>query len=233
MIESEASMTSVNITSILEIMDIHTQERTILHRFEGVIEAPNWTQNGEHLVYNRQGRLYTYQLATGNIQQIDTGFATNCNNDHVLSPDNKQNLLISHHTQTTMPPIENLYRCRLDRWRTSFGHRLKAPSYLHGWSPDGQQFAYCAERNVVNTIFTRSGVDGGEETQLTRFAKFRRWSRVCTGSGEHIWFNSTRTGLMQIWRMNADGTNPVQMAKEDANCWFPHVSPNGEVGGLY
>jgi TolB protein len=222
MIESEASMTSVNITSILEIMDIHTQERTILHRFEGVIEAPNWTQNGEHLVYNRQGRLYTYQLATGNIQQIDTGFATNCNNDHVLSPDNKQ-IAISHHTQN-----DHLSRIYVVPF-TGGEPRLvttKAPSYLHGWSPDGQQFAYCAERNGQYDIYT-IGVDGGEETQLTDLPSLDDGPEYAP-SGEHIWFNSTRTGLMQIWRMNTDGTNPVQMAKEDANCWFPHVSPNGE-----
>jgi Tol biopolymer transport system component len=33
---------------------------------------------------------------------------------------------------------------------------------------------------------------------------------------------------MQVWRMEADGANPTQMVKEDANCWFPHVSPNGK-----
>jgi Tol biopolymer transport system component len=32
---------------------------------------------------------------------------------------------------------------------------------------------------------------------------------------------------MQVWRMDADGSNPVHMVKEDANCWFPHVSPDG------
>ena len=32
---------------------------------------------------------------------------------------------------------------------------------------------------------------------------------------------------MQIWRMEADGSNPVHMVKEEANCWFPHVSPDG------
>ena len=32
---------------------------------------------------------------------------------------------------------------------------------------------------------------------------------------------------MQIWRMEADGSNPTHMVQEEANCWFPHVSPNG------
>jgi len=33
---------------------------------------------------------------------------------------------------------------------------------------------------------------------------------------------------MQVWRMEADGSNPLQMVKEEANCWFPHISPDGE-----
>ena len=32
---------------------------------------------------------------------------------------------------------------------------------------------------------------------------------------------------MQIWRMNADGTGQEQVTKDDAENWFPHVSPDG------
>jgi len=51
--------------SILETVDVFTGERTILKEFEHVIEAPNWTRDGQFLVYNSQGRIYTYELATG------------------------------------------------------------------------------------------------------------------------------------------------------------------------
>ena len=32
---------------------------------------------------------------------------------------------------------------------------------------------------------------------------------------------------MQLWRMKVDGSEQTHMIKEDANCWFPHVSPDG------
>ena len=32
---------------------------------------------------------------------------------------------------------------------------------------------------------------------------------------------------MQVWRMAVDGVNPTQMVNEVANCWFPHVSCDG------
>jgi TolB protein len=48
-------MMTDNAISTLETIDIHTQERTVLHRFEGMIEAPNWTRDGTTLVYNSHG----------------------------------------------------------------------------------------------------------------------------------------------------------------------------------
>ncbi len=47
--------------------------------------------------------------------------------------------------------------------------------------------------------------------------------------GEYIWFNSVRTGLMQVWRMRADGSEQKQMTFDESNSWFPHVSPDGET----
>lgn len=51
--------------SILETVDVHTGNRTILKEFDYVIEAPNWTQDGKSLVYNSRGHLHSYTLATG------------------------------------------------------------------------------------------------------------------------------------------------------------------------
>ncbi|MCB0139409.1 MAG: PD40 domain-containing protein, partial [Caldilineaceae bacterium] len=45
--------------------------------------------------------------------------------------------------------------------------------------------------------------------------------------GQTIYFNSVRSGLMQIWRMNADGSNQQQVTNDEYNNWFPHVSPDG------
>ena len=83
--------------SILETVDVHTGVRSVLKEFDYIIEAPNWTQDSKYLVYNSRGHMYTYELATGEIKEIDAGFAIDCNNDHVLSPDNTQ-LAVSHFT---------------------------------------------------------------------------------------------------------------------------------------
>lgn len=206
--------------SILETVDVHTGERKILKEFDYVIEAPNWTSDGRYLVYNSQGRIYTYELANGEIKEIDTGFAIDCNNDHVLSPDNRE-LAVSHFTNEDA--VSRIYILPF----TGGTPRLvteKGPSYLHGWSPDGKRLSYCAERNGQYDIYSIS-VDGSAETQLTNLPGLDDGPEY-SPDGKYIWFNSTRTGLMQVWRMEADGANPTHMVKEEANCWFPHVSPD-------
>ncbi len=207
--------------SILETIDVHTGIRSALKEFDDVIEAPNWTRDGRYLVYNSQGRIYRYELATGEIKQIDTGFAIDCNNDHVLSADNTQ-LAISHFTHEDA--TSRIYRLPFEGGSPVLVTE-QGPSYLHGWSPDGRTLAYCAERGGQYDIYTIS-VEGGPETQLTDLPGLDDGPEY-SPDGKHIWFNSTRSGLMQVWRMGADGSNPTHMVKEAANCWFPHVSPDG------
>lgn len=207
--------------SILETVDIYTEVRTVLKEFDYVIEAPNWTQDGRYLVYNSRGRMYTYDLASGESTEIDTGFAIDCNNDHVLSPDNRE-LAISHFTYEDA--TSRIYIVPLNGGGPVLVTE-KGPSYLHGWSPDGKRLAYCAERGGQYDIYTIA-VNGGAEMQLTNLPGLDDGPEY-SPDGQHIWFNSTRTGLMQVWRMDTDGSHPTHMVKEDANCWFPHVSPDG------
>ena len=100
------------------------------------------------------------------------------------------------------------------------------PSFLHGMSPDGKEVAYCAFRGDAKAIYVKD-VNGGEERCLT-FAAGLNDGPEYSPDGKYIWFNSVRTGLMQVWRMRRDGSRQKQMTHdEDLNSWFPHVSPDG------
>jgi TolB protein len=37
-----------------------------------------------------------------------------------------------------------------------------------------------------------------------------------------------RSGKMQIWKMNADGSDQQQVTDDQYNNWFPHISPDGK-----
>lgn len=91
------------IGSHLEILDVATGRRELIHSSTKPFEAPNWTTDGRALIYNSsgrdanyRGRLYRFDLATRQVALIPTDFATRNNNDHVLSFDGTM-LGISHH----------------------------------------------------------------------------------------------------------------------------------------
>lgn len=212
------------VTSILEICDITTGERTTVKEFPYLIEAPNWTSDGQWLIYNSGGKLYKLSPdQPGEPEQIETAYAVRCNNDHVLSADGQQ-IAISHGTKEDGQ--SRIYTLPI----TGGTPRLvtpMAPSYLHGWSPDGKRLAYCAARKGNFDVYVIPA-EGGEEQRLTTAEGLDDGPEYAP-DGKHIWFNSVRSGLMQVWRMKADGSEQTQMTfDETRNAWFPHVSPDGQ-----
>ncbi len=161
-------------------------------------------------------------METGSSILIDTGNCIHCNNDHVLSPDHKQ-LAVSDHSQDGKSRI---YTLSIEGGVPALITR-NAPSYLHGWSPDGATLAYCAECNGDYDIYTIP-VQGGEETRLT-FAAGLDDGPEYSPDGGYIWFNSVRSGLMQLWRMKADASEQTQMTFDENNSWFAHLSPDGTM----
>lgn len=211
------------IVSVLEIYDLQTSQRTVVREFDDHIEAPNWLADGRTLLFNADGRLYTYDLETGMRSEVNTGFCTRCNNDHVPSPKGDA-VAVSHHIPEDGQ--SRIYVIPLDTGKPRLITPM-GPSYLHGWSPDGSTLAYCAERNGDYDVYTIA-VEGGVETRLTDAVGLDDGCEY-SPCGRHIWFNSVRSGLMQVWRMNADGSEQTRMTfEEELNCWFPHVSPDGQ-----
>ncbi|HPR32191.1 MAG TPA: hypothetical protein PLK12_08845 [Prolixibacteraceae bacterium] len=86
------------IGSHIEILTLETGKREILFSGLRSLQAPNWSPDGKRLVYNEDGKLYEYELETGAVKVINTGFAVNNNNDHVLSFDGQWQG-ISDHTE--------------------------------------------------------------------------------------------------------------------------------------
>jgi tricorn protease-like protein len=208
--------------SRLEIMEVETGIRKIVHTTADSMQAPNWTKDGKALIYNRNGELYRFELETGEVAKIDTGFAIKNNNDHVLSFDGTQ-LGISHHS-TDHDGKSMIYTLPVGGGTPKQITNL-APSYLHGWSPDGKFLIYTGGRNDKYDIYKIPSV-GGEEVQLTKDAGLNDGSEY-SPDGEHIYFNSTRSGSMELWLMKADGSEQTQLTDDSFNNWFPHVAPDG------
>ena len=213
------------VTSYLEILDRTTGNRTIVQEFPYLVEAPNWTLDGKWIIYNSGGKLYKISPDHPTEPELlQTGFADNCNNDHVLAADGKR-IAISHGTKE-----DRASRVYILPLTGSEAPVLVTPignCFLHGWSPDGKELTYCGLRNGNHDVYTIPAV-GGVEKRLT-FTDDLDDGPEYSPCGRYIWFNSVRTGMMQIWRMNTDGSEQTQMTfDENRNSWFPHVSPDGK-----
>lgn len=209
--------------SILELYDIQTGRVTELKRFDHMIEAP-FFRGEKELFFNAGGRIFRLWLENGEAEEIPTGYCTRCNNDHVLSPDGKL-LAVSHHTAEDGQ--SRIYVIDLENRQPPRLVTPIAPSYLHGWSPDGKTLSYCAERNGEYDVYVIPA-EGGLETQLT-FAPGLDDGPEYSADGKHIYFNSVRDGLMNCYRMDANGENVVKLTDNGRNNWFPHISPDGSV----
>jgi TolB protein len=219
---SSAPGAGARIDSTLEIVSIASMDRRVVHETAEHIEAPNWSRDGHYFLFNSAGRIYKLPVAGGLPQLIDTGLARKCNNDHGISPDGTL-LVVSDQSE---PGNKSRIYLLPIAGGTPRKITAQAPSYWHGWSPDGKTLAYCAERNGEYDIYSIA-TEGGEERRLTTAGGLDDGPDY-SPDGRYIYFNSVRTGLMQIWRMKPDGTGQEQVTKDDYNNWFAHPSPDGK-----
>jgi Tol biopolymer transport system component len=202
------------------IYDLAKDEISVLLDHDGHIEAPNWHPDG-YLIVNGGGLIYRVDLTTPELVQIDTGFATACNNDHGISPDAKT-LVISARADDGQSCIYTLPVTGGRPERVT----QNTPSYWHGWSPDGTTLAYVGKRTGPFALYT-CPTQGGEETLVTDDFDH------CDGpdytpDGAYIWFNGERDSAVNLWRIRPDGSDLEQMTDDDTVNWFPHPSPDGQ-----
>jgi hypothetical protein len=207
--------------STLETIPVASGDRRVVYHTRDHIEAPNWSRDGNILIYNCGGRLFKLPVTGGDPKPVDTGFAIRCNNDHGLSPDGRL-LAISDASRGGESAV---YIVPAGGGTPRLVTR-NTPSYWHGWSPDGRTLACCGGRNGEFDVYTIS-VDGGEEKRLTTAPGLDDGPEY-SPDGRFIYFNSDRTGRMQIWRMEPDGSGQAPVTSDGYNNWFPHPSPDGK-----
>ncbi len=216
------------LTSSLETINIFDGVRKVIHQDTGRFEAPNWMPDGNSILFNQDGFLYTIPSNGGVPQKLNTGSANKNNNDHVISFDGKM-LAISNHRQGFPGGGSAVYVLPLKGGEPKLVTD-STPSYLHGWNPNNKELAYVAMRLSFGSSYNiyKKDITGGPEVQLT----FNKNSHVdgpeYTPDGKYIYYNADETGTMQIWRMKPDGSNKEQVTFDEYNNWFPHISPDGK-----
>jgi Tol biopolymer transport system component len=215
--------------SELTIFDIEAGSSQVIFDADSVIEAPNWTPDGECLIFNAGGQIWRIDAAGGRPVLIDSSPLADLNNDHLLSPDGATLYVSSDDGHLYWLPVTGG-----TPHRVSNAHAAPFHYYLHGIAPDGCELAYVAvegagERRRIN-LFTIPA-HGGPDRRLSDIDKPNDGPEY-SPDGQWIYFNSERgseaPGHAQIFRMRRDGSGVEQLTSDERINWFPHVSPDGQ-----
>jgi eukaryotic-like serine/threonine-protein kinase len=92
------------------------------------------------------------------------------------------------------------------------------------WTPDNSKIVYSTINNGNADIWIMNS-DAGGQKQLTSDPNADTSPKI-SADGKFIYFLSNRTGLMSVWRMNTDGTNPVRIT-ENQDVFSLDLAPDG------
>lgn len=217
--------------SKITVYDFATRSTNVVYQADQVIEAPNWSRDGKFLLVNTGGNLYRLPMNGGGepkLEKIDLGDGGyRCNNDHDFSRDGKW---LAFSASSAASRQSQVYLAHAD------GSAVKrmteaAPSYFHGWSPDGKWLAIVGQRDGKFELY-RVAAAGGPEQRLTSKGGYDDGPEY-TPDGKWIYFNSNRSGGWDIWRMPPDGAGDgdakaERVTGDELEDWFPHFSPDGK-----
>jgi len=211
----------------LEILDPFNGKRKVIYEKPDRFEAPNWMPDGKKLLFNMEGSLYKIPITGGNLEKLNTGFADRNNNDHGISFDGKL-LAISHHREGLPGGGSTVYILPLKGGEPKLV-TTDTPSYWHGWAPNNKEVVYVAQRKGedIYNIY-KASIAKGKETKLTHFTSGHVDGPEYSPDGKYIYYNSSESGTMQLWRMNPNGSDREQLTFDELNDWFPHISPDGK-----
>jgi hypothetical protein len=109
---------------------------------------------GAYLLVNAEGRLWRVPLGGPELLPFETGFADRCNNDHGFSPDGQWLALSCHRGRGS------------ELFVVAAGGGVPrllvpdAPSWFHGWFPDGSRIVYAAARRGRTVDIYSAAADG-------------------------------------------------------------------------
>lgn len=204
----------------------------VLESDDVLLEAPNWTLDGDALVLNGAGLLWRITLAAPSLLPIPIEGVPPMNNDHVLHPDGVHVVVSTYDDwQLYLAPLDGGPATLITDERASGG----LMHFLHGVSPDGQQLAFVGVRadESAGTFVPLSAeiytvaADGTDYRQLTQGGAPADGPEY-SPDGEWLYFNTEQfDGHAQLARMRPDGTEVTRLSTSPTVDWFPHISPDG------
>jgi len=220
--------------SQLVIVDVHDGRQQVICEVDTLIESPNWSPDGAHLIVNGDGKLFQLPAdGSGGLTEIPIESVTGVNNDHVLSPDGAR-VYFSAQGHLYVVAVKGGPARRISNTHPP---QQQYSYWLHGVSPDETTLAYVsvepegdqprARRNLATIPAA-----GGPDHQLTHGVNAYDGPEYHP-DGSWLYYNSEEAadipGHSQIFRMRPDGSEREQLTFDERVNWFPHLSPDGSL----
>lgn len=214
--------------STLQTIEFTDQYRraVVIRSVRGDMQSADWAPDGKSILLWEDGRIeripYLDPDGGGPPQPIDMEGLVGCSGNFGLSPDGKvlavscSRLPDGAHQVYLLPAAGGGPPRQLTRGVTA--------SFFHAWSPDGKTVAFTRGSASHADIFTIPAT-GGPETRLT--SDTVNDGPVYSPDGQYIYFDSSRSGTTQIWRMRSDGSQSEQITDDESLNSSPHISPDG------
>ena len=194
-------------------------------------KRPNWTPDGAALIYNTSGRVRGARPALAVRPRHPPAHA----HRHGLRDTQQQrprDLVRRHDARHQRPEHRTTGRSTIFTLpsraaRRSASPRCARPTCTAGRRTGSGSSTPGRPRATDEYDIYKIASDGsGTEIRLTD-SRASTTGRSAAPTAGTIYFNSVRSGTMQLWRMKPDGRDPEQVTNDEYNNWFPHFSPDG------
>jgi hypothetical protein len=224
----DAKSTRPILYSTVETIQVEDQYRraAVIRSAPAFMQSVNWPTGAKALYVHEDGRLekvdFVNPSAGAKPKPVAVGKLLDCSGNVGLSPDGKW-LAVSCRESPGGP--HQVYLLPAEDGDAPRALTHGAPSFFHAWSADSRTIAFTRGSASKADIFTIPAA-GGAESQLTRDTL--NDGPDFSPDGQFIYFDSSRSGTTQIWRMHSDGSQPEQITDDDHVNSSPHVSPDGK-----
>jgi serine/threonine protein kinase/Tol biopolymer transport system component len=209
--------------SYLSAISVADKNERSLYSGNGAIGRPQWLPNGSAVLLpmrtegpGNHGQLWTISFPGGERQRL-----TNDLTDYSFM------WLDLTRDGSAIVTVESTVA--LDLWSSPNGDAARSTQLT---STNGSvQFVSLLSKDRI--LFSNRGgevfsanFDGTNQTQIAARDRNIRFVQGC-GDGKHVIYGAVNNGDSEIWRMDADGSNPTQMTHEKSAV-FPQCAPDGQ-----